>query len=396
MPIKVAFLLGAGVSIPAGLPSTVQITERIISGEGVMRHTDESYYFGSPSGLGDAIGYIPRVVAFLKRLKVEVDLYYSYQVERSTNYEDLYYVASQIYDSESGDHDNPAVQPLVDQILPEIQPLLDGETFELRDKWELIKIASEATHYIRDVVWHLVAKKPSRLDHLGCVSDACKDSQLSSIDVFTLNHDTVLEQHLSESGITVADGFDRPVNGIRYWNSELFEGESVRVRLLKLHGSVNWFRFRPHNGDWSDESIGIPLEWDIWHTRNPKGQRQWPVDGRPMILVGTFNKMLQYTSSIYADFHYRLYRSLRDTRNLIVCGYGFGDKGINTYIAEWIAGASEHQIIVIHPKTEGLRDTARGAIRNKWEELERLGKLKCIPKRIEDVTWEEIMELGGC
>jgi len=51
---------------------------------------------------------------------------------------------------------------------------------------------------------------------------------------------------------------------------------------------------------------------------------------------------------------------------------------------------------VIHPKTEGLRDAARGAIRNKWEELERLGKLKCIPKKIEDVTWEEIMELGGC
>ena len=115
-----------------------------------------------------------------------------------------------------------------------------------------------------------------------------------------------------------------------------------------------------------------------------------------MILVGTFNKMLQYTSSIYATLHYQLYRALRQTRHLIVCGYGFADKGINTYIAEWIAGASEHQIIVIHPKTEGLRDAARGAIRNKWEELERLGKLKCIPKKIEDVTWEEIMELGGC
>ena len=73
MPIKVAFLLGAGVSIPAGLPSTVQITEQVLSGAGVIRHTDGNYYFGNPSSLGDAIGYIPRVVTFLERLKVKVD-----------------------------------------------------------------------------------------------------------------------------------------------------------------------------------------------------------------------------------------------------------------------------------------------------------------------------------
>jgi hypothetical protein len=46
--VRVAFLLGSGISIPAGMPSTREITDQVLSGEGVMRQTDGNYYFGRP------------------------------------------------------------------------------------------------------------------------------------------------------------------------------------------------------------------------------------------------------------------------------------------------------------------------------------------------------------
>jgi len=121
--------------------------------------------------------------------------------------------------------------------LPEIRPLLVGKEYEIRKEWQLHELAGEVTHYIQDIVWHLLAKEPSRTGHLDSLKDACLDGQLSSIDIFTLNHDTVLEQCLSQNGIQVTDGFGEPLNNVRYWNPDLFETGSSKVRLFKLHGS---------------------------------------------------------------------------------------------------------------------------------------------------------------
>jgi hypothetical protein len=155
---------------------------------------------------------------------------------------------------------------------------------------------------------------------------------------------------------------------------------------------VNWFRFRPDSGSWSDESIGIPLDRDFWHTKSPQGQRQWPVGGLPMLLVGTFNKMLQYTSDIYADLHYQLHRSLRHAQQLVVCGYSFGDKGINTRIIEWIYSSSNRKITVVHPEPEKLKRAARGAISKQWDEWIKQRKLIILTKTIEESSWQNIKD----
>lgn len=388
---RIAFLLGSGTSIPAGMPSTQTITERILSGEGVMRHTDGNYYFDKPLyGIPDE--YVPRVVVFLNRLKIEIDLYYLYETGHFTNYEDLYYVASQIHDSESKEYDNPVIQPFINKVLPEIGPLLVSEENEIRDEWQLLDLFNETAHYIRCVVWQLLSKKPNSLDRLNCIKDACLDNQLSNIDIFSLNHDTVLEYLLSQNDIQVIDGFGQSQENVRYWNPDLFDSGDSKVRLFKLHGSVNWFRFRPDSGSWSDESIGIPLDRDFWHTKSPQGQRQWPVGGRPMLLVGTFNKMLQYTSDIYADLHYQLHRSLRHAQQLVVCGYSFGDKGINTRIIEWIYSSSNRKIIVVHPELEKLKRAARGAISKQWDEWIKQRKLTTLTKTIEESSWQNIKD----
>lgn len=387
-PTKIAFLLGSGVSIPAEMPSTEDITEKVLSGEGIYHWPDSTYRFAEPSNKDE---HVLRVVEFLNILKFDIDRYYQYNPERLTNYEDLYYMAAQIEDSESGNFDNPAVQPLIDKIFPEIKRILIGNKFR-REEWRLIDLAHEATNYIEDVVRCLLFREPKSTEYLESLKDACLDRQFSKIDIFTLNHDKVLEEFFSKNGIQFTDGFDEPVNDVRYWNPDLFETSCSKVRLFKLHGSVNWFRFRPDGGDWSNESIGIPLSKDIWYTKNPQGQMQLPVDGRPILLLGTFNKMLEYTSGIYTFLHCQFYHSLANTNRLVVCGYGFGDKGINNRIIEWIRLSSNRRILIIHPNPEELKKSARVAIRNNWNEWIKQKKLTIIPKKIEETSWKDIRD----
>jgi hypothetical protein len=213
---------------------------------------------------------------------------------------------------------------------------------------------------------------------LDSLKDACLDGQLSSVDIFTLNHDIVLERCLSRNGIQVADGFDEPVNDVRHWDPDLLEGRSSKVRLLKLHGSVDWFLYRPYVRDW--RVARIPLGLDPHDALNPTAK------SRPELLVGTFNKMLQYTSRIYADLHCQFHYSLRHSQRLVICGYGFGDKGINTGIAEWIDSLSDHKIIMVEPNPAELKGRARPAIVKYWDEL------TIIPKGIEETSWHEIRD----
>lgn len=395
MTKRVSFLFGSGVSMPARMPSVSQITEKVLSGTGVMRHSDGNYYFGQPlyANAGFPDEYIPRIVTFLERLSVEIKRYYISNPERVVNYEDLFYVAAQIHDSEMGEYDNPIVQAFIDKILPDIEPMFVAQENEIRREWKLHEIAVEATHYIHDIVWHSLSTQPADLDFLLCVKDACQDTEISSVDLFTLNHDRVIELFLDRYNIKYTEGFGPPINDVRYWSPEKFEDHSYNVRLFKLHGSVNWFLFEPNTATRRNEPVGIPLDGDFWHTKNPDGQLQLPLGGRPVLLAGTFNKMLQYTTGIYADLYYQMYRTLQETEILIICGYGFGDKGINTRLIEWAYSSQQNVLVVIHAEPENLKMKARGAISKNWDEWLQKSKLVLVQKCIQNTSWKEIHDV---
>lgn len=385
---RIAFLIGAGASLSAGMPSTSDITKRVLSGEGISRHTSGVYYFGKPSyqHLAPQDEDVPKVRDFLDALKAEIDKYYANEPNRNTNYEDLYYVASQIHDSETREYDNPAIQPLIDKISPKIQLFLT--------RGELHDPVFEALNYIQDTLCRMLAREPKCIAPIACLRDACQDTEISDVDIFTLNHDTIIENSLCKNNIQFIDGFDKPICEVRYWNPNLFDSRrcDVRcnVRFFKLHGSVNWYQFQPENSDWGQVSIGIPLGTDHLHTRDPSGQMQLTLDDRPILLIGTFNKMSQYLGEPFMKLYYYFYRSLEEKDCLVVSGYSFGDKGINTRIAEWIYSATDKKIIVIHQEPDDLKDAARGAIQSKWDDLVNGERLFLIGKKFEDTHWEEI------
>jgi len=388
MQRKVSFILGAGASLASCMPSTDKITTQILSGNGVMRHTDGCFYFAPPLyGMPDE--YVPKVVSFLTVLKVEIDSYYSGYRNRSTNYEDIYYVASQIHDSESGEYDNPAIGPLIEKVRTHPNQVLHGTPYDKNSDWRIIDIAEEACNYIRDTVWHLLSAPPKRIDQYDLIKACLKDSRFVQLDIFTLNHDTIIEQTLARHGLRYIDGFDTPANDLRPWKPELYANAQEKdLRLFKLHGSVNWFRFddQPH------PSLAIPIG-DIWHTKDADGRYRWPSEGRPEMLLGTFNKMLAYSKAAYSGLHNHFFTSLRSTHCLIVSGMSFNDKAINSRIIDWISSPEPRKMVIIHPNPDGLKRSARPAISRQLDNWVTTGHLAVIPKRIEETNWDEIRQL---
>ena len=391
-PTKIAFLLGSGVSIPAGMPTTDEITERVLSGGGIFS-SGETFTKHKSTYIKEE--NVSQIVKLLHKLKTEIEEYYKkHKFKLDTNYEDLYYMTRQIYDSQAGEYDNPAVQPLVDKILPDIKSLL--EKTNTRSEWTLSKLAEAAMKYIEYVVFHLINTEPKPLDYLSCIKEACEDKDFSKVDIFTLNHDTVLEKCLKkQNGIQFTDGFFKPEREEhRYWKPSLFNSRSFKVRIFKLHGSINWFRFRLEDAiDWSGESIAIPSGMINYLITDAKGRILRALDKRPLLLVGTYNKMLEYNSGIYRELHYQFYRSLSNVKQLVICGYGLGDRGINTQVVDWLYSSNNRRIIVVDPRPETLENKYLSSISNKWDILISTNKLRVLPKGIKQTSWQEIKNI---
>lgn len=385
---KIAFLVGSGLSSSAGMPSTTNITDRVLSPEGPLDQPERTLQ-GQEEQVEAQHRQISldHILGFLRCLKQEVDRYYADHPEHQTDYEDLYYAASQIHDSECGEYDNPAIQPFIERIQSQLQELPGVGLGD--NQIPLGILAKSATHYIRDVVWHMLIGKPESVDPMASIKGACQDPQLQRIDLFSLNHDLVLERYLESENIEFTDGFDAPRQGIRYWNPDLFRSSDFHVRLFKLHGSVNWFRL---HDDRSGELIGIPTDWKYRPIPNATPAHGHPAEGTPLFLAGTFNKMLQYINDIYADLHYQFRYGLRESHHLFVCGYSFGDKGINTRIMEWMHKNNDRVMIVAHPDPADLKLKARPGIARHWEAWEAQGRLHFLAKGIEEVSWDEIRQ----
>ncbi len=302
---NIGFLLGSGASLSAGMPTMGHITERILHGTGLYRYSDGTYHIGQVPDIvrRETEEYLEPVRRFLMLLKRHAERYYS-ATERSVNYEDLHFLARQTNETLVFEYENPAVLPFIEDLESDPALLQPAPGATIRTEWTLPGLATETTNYIHDMVTAMLAKSPERRDHLSFVVDGCGDASFSSIGLFTLNHDTVLEAVCREHGLEFVDGFGKTFKGVRYFHPSLFDATRGAVPLLKLHGAIDWYRLRPDEGDWTEDRVGIIEDPDWYHTQTPDGRLQIPMDARPMILIGTFNKVLEYTAWMFSELFY--------------------------------------------------------------------------------------------
>ena len=380
--MNTAILLGAGSSVAAGFPTTQCLTELVLSGHGVKRHTDESYYIRGANPPTETSLFANSMV---RRLYAQAERYYSTLAERRPNYEDIFYLAFQVSDDQAGEMENPAILSFVNELRADMSPLIeaakDAHCHNIDSFFPLIR---ETRNYIADVVWRRLCCEPASQSQLDLIVHACNSVNVTSIS--TLCYDTHVESFLKEKGIVLSDGFSEPEGGVRYWNGKF--PSSGKIPFLKLHGSVNWFRLCPTSGDSYDERIGIPLNGDRYHTRADNGDLQWP-GTRPLLLIGTFNKISAYSSGIFGELHQRFRSTISEANQMVICGYGFGDKGINIEILKWYYDERGRRLVIIHPDPDSLVANARGAIKHEWPNWQENGSISIIKKRFEKVDLDE-------
>ena len=405
--MRLCFLLGSGISQPAKLPSVEKITQQVLSPREFFRCSSGFYRRASvaeqsPEFVQFQMPEMERIELLLRWLKGHAEIRYAADAPRLVNYEDLAYLAAQIHGDAFDEYENPAIGPLVCCALNSLPDLCTIR--------KLGELAGEVVNFIADVVTDMVSRQASQTNHPDLFREAALETRFDEVNLFTLNHDGLLEGFLKVNGIEFDDGFEPENNlGIRKWNPSQYDYLSAHitkpaVRLFKLHGSIDWRRFRPREGhnighpanSYCEEYVGIRSNAALESFKDVQGRKHEELD-RALFLAGTFNKMFSYLNHVFLELHYRFHRALGETTRLIVSGYGFGDKGINNRIIDWMCSPgsnSERKMILIDPRSlDDLQQTARGAVAGKlraWMDSKNLVHLEC-GIGTDEANWETIL-----
>ena len=298
-----------------------------------------------------------------------------------SNYEDWLYVATQVRDHVLRDYENPALIPFVAELATRSclnpQDLNTACGGLIRSILTTVCVALHSGQAKPEIAY------PKLVDSLRAQSE-------TTFRFFSLNHDLLLEQIFHQSKMEYYDGFEvneeSPNN--RRFSFRRSKLQKAHVSLLKLHGSINWWRQRLTRArgaanPWLYEFTGVELDYDGTFER---------MDQTPLISAGTFNKILQYSSPVFLQLFGEFYDTLQTSDRLLVCGYGFGDKGINTIIADWMSAGSGRHLHVVDP-APFHPDRTRGAIRGKldqWRDNEmRVHETKAYIGK--DIAWDKIL-----
>jgi len=372
---KIVFLFGAGISIPAKIPSTETITKVILESKEIVRGSAENFYFDDPENNSWSLYKdIPiRVQTFLTSLKKEIEDYYD-DKERTINYEDIFFLLDFIEYNFYQREGNPAFKYLIAEFEPKIKSLLSPLDPMLEDSFDMNRLLGESKMFIKQVVAKLLSKKAESFDGLKFLNESLLDNDISSFEIFTLNHDIVLEQNFESKNINYNDGFRKNKKMVDIWDPKFFDSKD-KVKLYKIHGSINWQYYDQES--WEDNRISkFPIDM----------LERFDTIANPLILIGTRNKMSDYIKDLYLELYYRFYKILNSCNTLIVAGYGFNDRGINQKIFNWLNNPLNN-LVLIDPNTEKMKFKLPTHLFRNWDKNDSIRK---IPHRIENVNWDTI------
>lgn len=183
---------------------------------------------------------------------------------------------------------------------------------------------------------------------------ANRDSRQERLTLFTTNYDLAFESALGNSRVMAIDGFGygstARFSGTNFQQDIVLRGARGElelapnvVRLLKLHGSV----------DWDERPVGI---------------YRTPTPANPVLIYPSSNKYRQSYRQPYLEAMARLQACLRQPEtSLITVGFGFNDDHVTQPIVDALMGEPTLRLLVVAPDVlvstgsafAKLRDAAR-------------------------------------
>lgn len=397
---SVLFILGAGISRDV-LPLSTQLTTLVRegkTGDGRVVNCEHEFRFEDPTRLS------PQAVSRLEGVRGRLE-WLSGRLTQGANsegaserpdYEALYFACQQLHDHLREEYENPLLEPFLESFSGALAP----SSMSTREQrwWAKAEVRQLREHIACVVAWALKEEAPGQsLDLVHrAILDACADKALS-VDIVTLNHDTLLERSLVQAAQDFEDGFERPkavVHGGTMAKWRGFRRRRGRVRLIKLHGSVDWWRVRREG---SDRDVYARMAGEdptgIGEMSFAIGRSRWVApDPAPEIIVGAFNKLLEYVRPFHLDSLVVFRRALRAASEVVVSGYSFRDKGVNALLIEWANRNPTSALVVVDPSLNSAEppSTAHGAIEKKWADWLCRGQLKPVRARFDECAWASL------
>lgn len=193
------------------------------------------------------------------------------------------------------------------------------------------KLFEELLRVLRaELVNLLMIDHPRRVEYLRPLASLGR--QPGGVTIATLNYDLTIELAAASVGVLLDRGVDRWLLS----SDQRMAFEKEGVRLLKLHGSVDWQRRDPPT-----------VRFD--YTKLPQVSLEVKEDyaGDPFLIFGRREKLRPQGPFLELLEEWR--NRLRSARALIVVGYSFADEHINETIARWANQRPDRLIAVVDP-----------------------------------------------
>lgn len=351
--------LGSGVSLASGLPSVMTITDQLLDGAYCYDPADSGFFCAAGDEQGRRVKALDDEQHLL-RILGKIDKHYldeaapyvsgtsfkrSGSIYRSmTSYEDLFQMCTQIKQNGLGLTEDAMTGAFVDKVESEAEALLDGDCIDAR-LIALYHLASRAAGFIEWLVAEYL--ETDRIDGLDLVVELARDASIKRLDIITLNHDTLVEQLLRQNDIPFADGFGPADGDLRFFDDSDFDTTSAKVRILKPHGSVDWYRVR---------RVSYPAVFcgsNLYNCRLASGLQKHIDIKTPAFLSGP-GKILTYNRGIFSEVFYRMHQAFRQHNSLVMSGYGWGDTAINFRIVNWLGYSDQNAMMLLHRNPEEL------------------------------------------
>ena len=275
-----AFLIGAGCSRCAGLPLTNELTGRVLGdtetdclSKGILAAVKEKFAGGVSANIEDYLSEIVDMLAITER-----------RAERGVE-ENTVAVGNVSYTAEQ-------LRRASSQIKRAIASAIE-------------KKVSIATHQRFVTSIH----RPLRVGRQGLSRP---------VDYLVLNYDTIIEDSLAMARIPYADGLSGGATA--WWDTNAFDVDGVSARVIKLHGSIDWYQFPD---DPLPRRIGSSIKIE-------------DLEDIPLLIWPSSTKYQEAQRDPFAQLLSRARTALRPNagaqRLLVICGYSFGDRHINLEI----------------------------------------------------------------
>lgn len=332
-------LLGAGASQEAGVPTTFEMTqalvERIDQHRNIADSISPALHFVCAALIShDAAtqGQSPYIGLDVERVFAAVELLAERDTLEVTPFVSSWHPAVDAWDTR--DRSTP---PFFDQHLQRaiiespsfgsagklITELIDSRTGSAADGETYRKLAGEMLAALRA----LVATTEKSVAYL---SPLVQPARSRPITIATLNYDLSVEQVSVLEGVSCSTGVDSWLQTGRWsW-------PPAGVRLLKLHGSIDW--------TWGDaeELPGHLPQRRIFVTSEDD-----PPQGPPAIIFGQRGKLR--AEGPFLSLLGELEAQMGEATRLVTIGYSFRDNHVNELIQRWLSEDGERTICVVDP-----------------------------------------------